>query len=49
VSHRDGALPQAAARLREAHGLFRLLRIPRYVAHCEGLARDLAVDLGAEP
>jgi len=45
VSHRHGTHDDAAAHVREAHALFKLLRIPKYVAHCEGLARDLAVDL----
>jgi len=45
LRHRHGARDAAAAHLREAHALFKLLRIPKYIAHCEGLARGLAVDL----
>lgn len=38
LGHRDGAREEAAGRLREAHALFRVLRVPKYVAHCEALA-----------
>ena len=45
VDHRRGEHELAAQHVRDAHALFKLLRVPKYVARSEALARELAVAL----